>query len=301
MSPFPVAPPEEELQTKAEPCSACAQPEQPGSAKRPALVIPAKQRHEIFSGSLLELSDTRPRRRWWDVALSIVFHTTALAGLVLLPLFFSEALDLKQFTRTLLVAPPPPPPPPPPAAPAVAIVRQAPRRIFSAGGRLVAPIAIPSKVAMIKEEPLPPDADGVAGVVGGVPGGVPGGQAGGVIGGIIGGVPRTTIVAPPVAQPRAPIRVGGRVQAPRSVFTPDPVYPALARQARIEGDVQLDAVIDARGNVVELSVVSGHPLLLSAAMAAVRQWRYQPTFLNDEAVPVQLIVVVRFRLNAPMR
>lgn len=162
-------------------------------------------------------------------------------------------------------------------------------------GKLVAPAVIPQKVAMIREDALPPDVG--LGVVGGVPGGVPGGQAGGVIGGIISSSPRTFIPAPPTAAPKAPIRVGGRIREPRAVSRPEPIYPALAKQARLQGDVVIDAVIDVNGNVVEMQVVSGHPLLIPSALDALKRWRYQPTILNEEPVPVQLLVTIRFRLN----
>ncbi|MBI3405991.1 MAG: energy transducer TonB [Acidobacteria bacterium] len=89
------------------------------------------------------------------------------------------------------------------------------------------------------------------------------------------------------------------MQAPQALFTPNPPYPVLAKQAKLQGDVNLDAVIDPSGNVVEVRLVSGHPILVGPAMEAVRTWRYRPTILNDEPVSVQLIVVVHFRLDAP--
>jgi len=95
----------------------------------------------------------------------------------------------------------------------------------------------------------------------------------------------------------APIRVGGRIRAPRAIVAPQPVYPPLARQSKVAGDVNLDAVIDADGNVVEMQLVSGHPLLVQAAMNALRQWKYEPTYLNDQPVPVRLVVTVKFRLS----
>jgi protein TonB len=65
----------------------------------------------------------------------------------------------------------------------------------------------------------------------------------------------------------------------------------------VQGVVLIDAVIDTKGNVVEMHVVSGHPLLISAALEAVRNWKYEPTYLNDEAIAVQLVVTVTFQLN----
>jgi len=65
----------------------------------------------------------------------------------------------------------------------------------------------------------------------------------------------------------------------------------------MEGIVSIDAVIDAEGSVVEMRVLSGPPLLIPAALDAVRQWKYEPTYLNDQAIPVQLIVKVTFQLQ----
>ncbi len=122
---------------------------------------------------------------------------------------------------------------------------------------------------------------------------------GGVLGGAIGGVLSThTYIAPPsTPQPRAPIRVGGRVKPPRALLQPAPIYPTIARQARIQGVVSIDAVIDPEGNVAEMRAVSGPPLLISAALEAVRQWKYEPTYLNDQPIAVQLIVTVTFQLS----
>jgi len=150
---------------------------------------------------------------------------------------------------------------------------------------------------MLKEEPLPPDVG--LGVVGGVPGGVPGGQLGGVIGGIVSDASRTNVPlpVPAVVQPRAPLRVGGRIRPPRVLSKPAPAYPPLAKQTKVQGVVTIDAVIDTEGNVVEMRVVSGHPLLISAALESVKQWKYEPTYLNDQPIAVQLIVTVTFQLE----
>jgi protein TonB len=165
------------------------------------------------------------------------------------------------------------------------------------GGKLIAPTAVPSRIVILKEEPLPPEIGN--GVAGGVPGGVPGGQLGGVIGGVISGASRTNLPMPVPAtvQLKAPIRVGGRVRPPRVLSKASPLYPPLARQTKVEGIVSIDAVIDTEGNVVEMSVVSGHPLLISAALDAVKKWKYEPTYLNDQAIAVQLIVTVTFQLG----
>lgn len=84
------------------------------------------------------------------------------------------------------------------------------------------------------------------------------------------------------------------MRAPRLLFGPAPAYPLLARQARVAGDVVIDAVIDERGNVVEMHTISGLPILALAAMEAVRQWKYEPTTLGGEAVSVRLLVTITF-------
>ena len=242
--------------------------------------------------ALLENSTSRPKRTVWNYIVSVVVQGMILLTMILLPLYFTEAIDLRQFTTTFLVAPPPPPPPPPPVTQAIVKAPKVTVKLMQSG-KLVAPVSIPKQVAMLKEEEFAPDAG--VGVVGGVPGGVPGGQAGGVIGGILSGTPKAYI--PPAPMPKAPVRVGGRVMAPRAISAPDPQYPSLAKQARVFGDVVIDAVIDVQGNVVEMQVVSGHPLLVPAAVDALRKWKYQPTILNEEPVPVQLMVTIKFRLS----
>jgi len=76
-----------------------------------------------------------------------------------------------------------------------------------------------------------------------------------------------------------------------------PEYPALAKQARIQGTVVLRAVINREGTIQDLQVLSGHPLLVQAAINAVRQWRYRPYYLNDQAVEVETQVTVNFTLS----
>jgi TonB family protein len=98
------------------------------------------------------------------------------------------------------------------------------------------------------------------------------------------------------ATPPARIRVGGNVQQTKLVSLPPPVYPPLAKQARIQGVVKLNATIAKDGTVQHLEVISGHPLLIQAALDAVRQWVYQPTLLNGQPVEVQTDIDVNFTL-----
>ncbi len=76
-----------------------------------------------------------------------------------------------------------------------------------------------------------------------------------------------------------------------------PEYPEIARRARISGDVVLEATVDEEGNVVRLLVIEGHPMLVEAALRAARQWKYSPTLLNGEPVPIIANVTVSFKLK----
>jgi len=147
---------------------------------------------------------------------------------------------------------------------------------------------------MIKEEELPPDVPVYQGG-GGVPGGVPGGMPGGVMGGILGG----TGGGPPPPKPEGPkrIRVSTGVQEAKLLNQVRPVYPPLARQARVQGTVRLHAIIAKDGSIQQLEVVSGPPLLIQAARDAVLQWRYKPTLLSDEPVEVETFIDVIFTLG----
>jgi protein TonB len=91
--------------------------------------------------------------------------------------------------------------------------------------------------------------------------------------------------------------VGGKVQAAKLLQRVEPVYPPIARQARISGTVRLEAIIAADGRIRELKVISGHPLLVQSALDAVRQWRYQPTLLNNTTVEVLTHIDVNYTLR----
>src|SRR6202166_75616 len=236
----------------------------------------------------------------WTVVVSFLVQLIGITAAIIIPLLFTDALPKTQLTSFLVAPPPPPPPPPPPAASAPKIVKVIPPQFHA--GKLMQPKAIPKEITMIKEEELPA-ASGVQGVVGGVPGGVPGGVTGGVIGGIIGSVPSAAPPPPPVkveekraATPQR-IRVGGNVQAALAIRAPKPAYPQLAKQARIQGVVRLNAVIGKDGTIQNLTAASGHPLLVPAALEAVRQWLYKPTLLNGEPVEVVTVIDVNFTLS----
>ncbi|MEO8594195.1 MAG: energy transducer TonB, partial [Candidatus Solibacter sp.] len=216
-------------------------------------------------------------KKTWTVLVAFLGQTVFMIVAVILPMIYFDVLPKTQLTSFLVAPPPPPPPPPPPAAQApVKIVKVIPRQ-FDAG-RLMAPKSVPKEIMTIKEEELPPPTSGVAGVVGGVPGGVAGGTPGGVLGGIIGSVPTSAPPPPPPPpvkeKPKTPqrITIGGNVQQAKLVRQPKPVYPPLAKQARISGIVHLAAVISKDGTIQDLKVISGHPLLIPSALEAVKQW-----------------------------
>lgn len=104
--------------------------------------------------------------------------------------------------------------------------------------------------------------------------------------------------AAPNEAPKLPVRInqGGLVQAAKLIAGPKPAYPPLAKAAGISGVVELAAVIGTDGRLAEISVKSGHPLLVPAAVAAVRQWVYKPTFLNGDPVEVSTTIIVTFTL-----
>ena len=244
----------------------------------------------MFEDSLLESGGRLKTKRGRTTTVAFIFEMALVGVLVLIPLVFTEALP-KQQLMTFLVAPPPPPPPPPPAAAPVKVVKQIQTDIVN--GQLRTPTKIPQKVQMIKEEEAPPPVMATSGVVGGVPGGVPGGQMGGVIGGIISSTP---VAVPKVATPQR-VRVSQGVSTGLLVKKVQPNYPPLARQARIQGTVVLQAEISKGGDIQNLRLISGHPMLAPAAIEAVKQWKYKPYLLNGEPVEVETQVQVNFTLS----
>ena len=94
-----------------------------------------------------------------------------------------------------------------------------------------------------------------------------------------------------------PVQVGGSVRPPRRTREVRPEYPVQAKRMGIEGEVILEATINEQGRVVESRALSGHPLLVAAAIQAVSKWRYAPTILNGTPWPVLLKVRVTFSLS----
>jgi periplasmic protein TonB len=245
----------------------------------------------MFEDSLIESGGKLKTKRGWTSMLSFLIQFMIIGVMILIPLIFTEALP-KTVTLGLLVAPPPPPPPPPPAAAPVKVVKVVQTDIVN--GELRTPTKIPKKVEMIKEEEAPPPVAST-GVVGGVPGGVPGGSANGVLGSILNATAAPT-VAPKIATPQR-VRVSSGVVSGLLLKKVQPVYPPLARAARIQGVVILQAQISKDGNIENLQLISGHPMLAPAAIEAVKQWKYKPYLLNGDPVEVETQVQVNFSLS----
>jgi protein TonB len=156
---------------------------------------------------------------------------------------------------------------------------------------LHAPTKIPKKIEMVKEDAAPPPTmAGVAGMSG-----MSGGSAGGVLGGVLGGMGTATPVvraAPP--KPTGPARISGGVMAGSIIQKTQPIYPPIAKAAHVSGTVVLHAIISKTGQIVNLQVISGPQMLQSAALDAVKQWRYKPYLLNGEPTEVDTTVQVNF-------
>src|SRR5512146_705739 len=203
----------------------------------------------MFEDSLIESGGKLATKRGKATTFAFILQAALIGVLVLIPLLFTEALPKTQLMTFLVAPPPPPPPPPPPAAAPVKVVKQIQSDINN--GQLRTPTKIPEKVQMIKEEESPPPTMAAGGVVGGVPGGVPGGQMGGVIGGIISSTP---VAVPKVATPQK-VRVSQGVSQGLLIKKVQPPYPPLARQARIQGQVVLQADISKDGTIQNLRLV----------------------------------------------
>jgi len=243
----------------------------------------------MFEDSLIESGGRLKTSRGWTSIVSFMIQIGIVGVMVLIPLIFTEALPKTQL-MTFLVAPPPPPPPPPPPAAAVHVVKQIQSDIVN--GELRTPTKIPKKVLEnLKEDEAPPQM-AATGVVGGVPGGVPGGSMGGVMGSILSTTP---VAAPKIATPQR-VRVSSGVVSGLLLRKVQPNYPPLARQARIQGVVVLQAQISKEGAIENLQLISGHPMLAPAAIEAVKQWKYKPYLLNGEPVEVETQVQVNFTL-----
>lgn len=241
----------------------------------------------MFEDSLVESSGKIKTKRGLTTFLSFGLQFGLIGVMILIPLIYTEALPKTSLT-TFLVAPPPPPPPPPPPAQTPTVVKHVQSNIVE--GALRTPTKIPQKIQKVVEDEAP--APSGAGVIGAV-GGIPGGQPGGVLGGVLSAANATP---PKIAAPQK-VRVSSGVVSGLAISQPKPPYPAIARQAHIQGTVVLQATISKNGTIENLKVVSGHPMLVQSALDTVRQWRYKPYILNGEPVEVETNINVNFTLG----
>ncbi len=266
-----------------------------GERTRPVRLAPRTQ-NDVSLNALLETGTTKSVRRSpleWLAATAV--HIVIIATLIIVPLYTTEKIQLRNYEDIPLSAPPATPPPPPPAAgrPVAPHVTSKRPSLTYTLGKITAPTSIPKTVSLGNAAPAPD----LGGLEGGVPGGVPGGQLGGSLGGVLGGTGTAVPPPPPRLAARRIVRVGSNLKAPQQTYSVQPDYPTLAKQERISGAVVVNAVIDEQGNVVQAHVVSGHPLLITAALNAVLQWKYQPTLLNGTPVAVEMEVTVHFKLG----
>jgi protein TonB len=252
----------------------------------------------MFETTLLDSTAESPLtpaggRRAAALIAGVICEFTALGMLLVFPLIHTQGIDLKNLPAQE------PLPPPPRAVKIVDVIRErsnrpAPPRTHP--GSLLPPKVMPPRVGPVVDEPPPP-----AGPPDGIIGGIDLGPA----------VPssedshwyrelaRAYSPPPPPFTPKPQVRqrVGGEVQAARLIFAPPPEYPSQAKMVHVQGTVRLEAIIATDGRIQSLRVVSGHPLLVPAAIAAVSQWRYQPTLLNGEPAEVQTEIHVNFILG----
>lgn len=228
----------------------------------------------------------------WSVFVSLSAQVLLVGVAITVPLFFNEGLRQVQLAvRVNAPAPLPAPVRQTPGAPSRGVtVIPVLRPVF------VAPSRVPEHVAMVEDATAsvlaPPSTTGVPFSTGGT----------GPVSGLFDAL-NTKPPAPPRAavskpeKPVAPLPQGGRVQAAKLIKQVIPQYPALAKQARISGTVRLQGLIARDGTIKDLQLISGHPLLVQAAIQAVRQWVYRPTTLNGETVEVAAPIDVIFTLS----
>lgn len=223
--------------------------------------------------------------RWFMLPVSAAAHVAVFLGTLIVPLATGVEAPTPwpaSATPEFVAASPAPPPP-------------VLRAVSTARNPDLAPIDAPDHIEPpAVDDPAPgPAIDGA-------------GDSIGAPVGVAVGVPLDGLSSPPVVlsvpappPPRAAYRPGGLIREPRKLVDVAPVYPDIARAARVEGLVILEATIDERGLVTDARVLRSVPLLDAAALAALKQWRYTPTLLNGVPVRVLMTVTFRFSLGDP--
>jgi len=227
--------------------------------------------------------------------LAYVFQGIVVCVLLLFPLVSTQALPDAHRLFEVLMPTPPAAPAHPAATPHVRPVdHHAVQPVFEE------PFRIPPTINIISEKP---DAPEIAHpdfniIQGGLDYGNRGTVSNPVLSSILAGArpdPPPSVTSHEAKVDR--VRLSCKLEEAKLIFHPSPQYPELAKMARIQGTVVLEAIISRDGTIQDLKASSGHPLLVPAAVDAVRRWRYQPTLLNGEAVEVSTEVQVRFILN----
>lgn len=255
----------------------------------------------MFDHNLSERSEVGRRRRPITALISAGVHGVLVSVLVVIPLIQTQGLSTAQI-MTILVSPTPPPSAPPHIA-ALEVTGSAPAiasPITIDRERMIVPADVPTQIYLIEDHSVP--------AVAGVPGGM--GAIARVAPGFAFGIPNSLStngtpvppapVPPPLPAPAPQVelpRIGGDVMQGELISQVQPVYPTLARTARQQGVVVLDATIGADGTIQGLRVVTGPPLLRQSAVDAVSQWVYRPYRLNGQSVPVRTTVTVTFSLQ----
>jgi periplasmic protein TonB len=246
----------------------------------------------VFEDSLFATNVRRSPQRGVAAVLSFGVQAVFLSALVLIPLFYTDALPLNTLKSYVEIPVPPGPRQQPPPQQA----RRPPQQQTSnfVNNELVQPDRIPPAVTNVVEDrvPPPPSGDYIEGAIGGPATNNRNQMFRDLI------ASNMHPVAPPVAnvQPKT-VRLSRGVTEGLLIQKITPNYPALARQMRIQGSVLLQAVISRNGTIENLQIVSGHPMLVKAALDAVRQWRYRPYLLNNEPVEVETQITVNFTLG----
>jgi protein TonB len=178
----------------------------------------------------------------------------------------------------------------PPSAPAPPPTGQRPTHSPNVSQGLQEPTTIPNTIADLNEPPVAflPDVSDL-----GVEGGT--GTRGR---GVVNSIDNSVEVAPPPTSPAPmhPLKVSHWAEG-NIIYRVQPLYPPIARQVRVQGAVELRAIISEAGTIENLVVVSGHPMLVKSAIEAVQQWRYHPYLLNNEPVEVETEITVNFVLS----
>ena len=258
-----------------------------GSHRRSYPISPqtARAKPVVFATALIEEDSTAKSKRVARTGLALAIQILVVGALLLVPLVVTEAIDLHQFNKTLLVAPPPPAPPAPPA------IRTQPvaAKLAILHPQLTAPTIIPKQIVATAPD-LGSAAPGISDV------GVAGGTGDALGASLNVGPPPPAAIAP--ARPKGPIRISTGMKEPRVLVAPPVEYSPIARQARVQGVVTLEAVIDEQGNVTQVRALTGPGLLMASAVKAVAGRKYEVTYLDGQPVAIRLEVTVNFRLNS---